>query len=268
MIDKPIFEGLLHSGLPNFEALYRVGKIPMVTRTNVPGGTHGWDDETALPTPAYYDALAANIQAPRNIILFDQEKWKYETQVQRQETAAKYVTVYQEIKARRPQWKIGWYTDPLRRSFWDAIKDHGTAEYKAWQARNNDLAAIMAPFTDVWFPSLYFFYTRDLEPQNIGWVTTYLIENINEAKRLRRVYGRMESPIYPYVWWMKHDETRALDADVWETIVRTVLEHADGLVLWGGWKPPSQPSGPLPWDENAPWWVTIKARLTDKRRTQ
>lgn len=27
------------------------------------------------------------------------------------------------------------------------------------------------------------------------------------------------------------------------------------------------PTGPLPWDENAPWWVTIKARLTDKRRT-
>jgi len=48
--------------------------------------------------------------------------------------------------------------------------------------------------------------------------------------------------------------------------VRTVLEHADGLVLWGGLKTDA-PAGPLPWDENAPWWVTIKARLTDKRRT-
>ena len=33
--------------------------------------------------------------------------------------------------------------------------------------------------------------------------------------------------------------------------VRTVLEEADGLVLWGGWKV-TAPTGPLPWDENAP----------------
>lgn len=64
----------------------------------------------------------------------------------------------------------------------------------------------------------------------------------------------------------RHDDSRDLDADVWETIVRTVLEEADGLVLWGGWKV-TAPAGPLPWDENALWWVTIKARLTDKRRT-
>ena len=48
--------------------------------------------------------------------------------------------------------------------------------------------------------------------------------------------------------------------------VRTVLDEADGLVLWGGFKTIA-PAGPLLWDENAPWWVTIKARLTDKRRT-
>ena len=71
----------------------------------------------------------------------------------------------------------------------------------------------------------------------------------------------------PYIWYRKHDDSRDLDADVWETIVRTVLEEADGLVLWGGFKT-TAPTGPLPWDENAPWWVTIKARLTDKRRTQ
>jgi len=47
---------------------------------------------------------------------------------------------------------------------------------------------------------------------------------------------------------------------------RTVLDEADGLVLWGGFKTIA-PAGPLLWDENAPWWVTIKARLTDKRRT-
>ena len=53
-MDKPIFNGLLHTGQPDLEALYRVGKIPMVTRTNVVGAEtaylihsgcrprHGW----------------------------------------------------------------------------------------------------------------------------------------------------------------------------------------------------------------------------------
>ena len=50
-----------------------------------------------------------------------------------------------------------------------------------------------------------------------------------------------------------------LDADVWETTLRISLDEADGLVLWGGWQ--------VPWDENAPWWVTLRARPTDKRRT-
>ena len=30
--NKPIFDGLLHTGKPDLEALYRVGKIPMVTQ--------------------------------------------------------------------------------------------------------------------------------------------------------------------------------------------------------------------------------------------
>ena len=257
--DKPFFQGLLHTGMPDLEALYRVGKIPMVTRTNVTGGTYGWDDKLTLPTPAWYDAMTAQVQAPRGIVLFDHEAWPYGTQAERQATAAKYVTVYQEIKARKPGWKLAWYGDPLRRDYWRARTGQGTSEYKAWQSENNDLGAIMAPFTDVYCPSLYFFYTRDTSAENVAHLSNYLIENIREVKRIRRVYGRMESPIYPYIWWRKHDETRDLDADVWETIINTVLQEADGLVLWGG--------NATPWNENAPWWVTIKARLTDKRRS-
>lgn len=256
--DKPIFNGLLHAGMPDLDALYRVGKIPMVTRTNIYGGTYGWNDVLSLPPPAWYDAVAAQVSAPRGIILVDHEAWSYATQAERRTTAAKYAVMYQEIKARRPDWRIGWYQDPVRRDYWRVRMGQGSIEYKAWQAENNDLGAIMAPCTDVYMPSLYFFYVRDTHADNLTYLSQYLIENIREAKRIRRVYGRLESPIYPYIWWRKHDETRDLDADVWESIINTVLQEADGLVLWGGHA--------TTWDENAPWWVTIKARLTDKRR--
>lgn len=263
--DKPIFEGLLHTGKPDLEALYRVGKIPMVSRMGVANGA-GWDDPQGLPSVAWLDTMASSVQAPRNMILLDHEVWPYGTQAERQATAAKYVTLYQEIKKRKPGWRIGWYTDPLRRNYWASIKDPNSNEYRTWQAESNDLAAIMAPFTDVYFPSLYFHYSRNYGPDNIQWLGTYLTAHINEAKRIRRLYGRLESPICPYVWWRRGDDVQDLDADVWETMVRTVLDEADGLVLWGGWKT-TAPAGALPWDENAPWWVTIKARLTDKRRT-
>lgn len=255
MIDKPIFDGLLHTGKPDLEALYRVPKIPMVIRTNY----SGWTDALGLPPAAWYDAMAASVQAPANIILFDHEAWPYGTQAERQATAAKYVQVYQEIKARKPGWRIGWYMDPIRRDFWRSVTERNSVEYKTWQSWNTDLGAVMAPFTDVYCPNLYFFYTRDTQPINVNYVAVYIHETLREAKRIRRLYGKPYAPIYPYVWWRKHDDTRDLDADVWETIVRTTLEEADGLVLWGGWQ--------VPWDENAPWWVTIKARLTDKRRT-
>ena len=253
--DKPIFNGLMHTGQPDFEALYRMGKINMYGRNSFAG----WDDPQGLPTSVWYDAFASGVVAPRKMLMLDHEVWSYSTQAERQATAGKYVTLYQQIKQRRPDLQLGWYGDPLRRDFWRAIKLPGSVEYKAWQAENNDLAAIMAPFTDIYFPSLYVFYTRDTAPTNIEHVTTYLIENIRETKRIRRKYGRLESPIYPYIWYRRGDNGRDLDADVWESVVRTVLDEADGLVLWGGYQ--------TPWDENAPWWVTIKARLTDKRRT-
>ena len=260
--DKPIFDGLLHTGKPDLEALYRVGKIPPVEWNRFPG----WTDPLGMPTNEWYDAVAAGVQAPRNIVLIDHEVWPSGTQAERQATAAKFVTLSNELKARKPGWKLGWYDAPVKRDFWRSVGAQGQSGLQAWRNENTDRGAIFAPFVDIYCPSLYFFYTRDTSSAACDQAATYIVENIREVKRIRRLYGKLESQIYPYIWFRKHDESRDLDADVWETIVRTVLEEADGLVLWGGFKT-TAPAGPLPWDENAPWWVTIKARLTDKRRT-
>lgn len=62
------------------------------------------------------------------------------------------------------------------------------------------------------------------------------------------------------MWWnIANGSDAPMPLDMWETMVRVTMGEADGLVLWGGYQ--------QAWDENAPWWVTIKARLTDKRRT-
>ena len=256
MNNKPIFSGMLHTGLPDFKALYGMGTIPMVTRQKYPG----WPDKDGLPTAQWYQSLAADLVAPSGIALVDHEDWKYSTQTERLATGAKYAALYQGIKQVRPDLLLGWYMDPIRRDFWRAIWPRDSAQYLSWQAENNDLGSIMGPVTDVYMPSLYFFYTRDTYPLNVDLLTVYLEENIREAKRIRWQYGKNTSPIYPYVIWYKHNTAILLDSDAWETTVRVVLEQADGLVLWGGWQ--------QAWDEAAPWWVTVKARLMCKRRQQ
>jgi hypothetical protein len=254
MIHKPIYSGLLHTGLPDLQALYKMPKIRLVNRTSYAG----WTDPQGLPTAQWYDLVAANEAAQVKIII-DHEAWPYSTQVERHAVGNKYVQIYAEVKSRRPDIRIGWYMDPTRRDFWRARTPLGSTQYLAWQAENNDLGSIMAMSTDMYFPSLYFFYNRDTHPVNTDEVGLYVERNIDETKRIRRLYGHADSPIYPYVWWMRHDNSRTLDQDVWETIVRTVMDDADGMVIWGGWQ--------VQWDEAAPWWIPIKARLMDARRT-
>ena len=95
--DKPIFNGLMHTGQPDFEALYRMGKINMYARNSFAG----WDDPQGLPTSVWYDAFASGVVAPRKMLMLDHEVWSYSTQAERQATAGKYVTLYQQIKQRR-----------------------------------------------------------------------------------------------------------------------------------------------------------------------
>lgn len=262
MVEKPIFNGLLHRGLPDLSVLYKMPKIPMTSRNN--GLQANWPDPLSVPTDAWYDYWLPNYVAPSHkIIMFDHEAWPYGTQAERQATANKYVEVYTKIKQRRPDLRIGWYMDPIRRDYWNATKPVSHVDYLGWQTRNNELSAIMAPYTDVFMPSLYFFYTRDTTSgdQNCNAAGLYLEANLAETRRIRRVYGKHEAPIYPYVWWRKHDNTRDLDADIWELILREVLDAptgADGIILWGGWLET--------WNETAPWWVAVKSRLLDKRR--
>jgi hypothetical protein len=263
MTDKPIFNGLLYSGMPDLLSLYKMPKITMINRGT--GLSSNWPDPSGLPLDSWYDAWLYNYVAPSHkIIMFDHEAWLYDTQANRQTTANKYIELYTKMKQRRPDLRIGWYMDPIRRDFWNATKLISHADYIAWQGKNNDLGAIMAPYTDVFMPSLYFFYTRNIatEAGNINAVGMYVERNITETQRIRRVYGRLDSPIYPYLWWMKHNGSQELDIDVWELILRETLDtptSADGAIIWGGWS--------LQWNESSLHWQSVKSRLTDKRRT-
>jgi hypothetical protein len=108
----------------------------------------------------------------------------------------------------------------------------------------------IATQVDALFPSIYTFYT-----DRQGWVT-YAVAQIAEARR--KAHGK---PVYPFLWPEYHDSAplfahSPIDPDYWELELNTVYQHADGVVIWGGYS-----NGPDPWNEDAPWWQVTKRFL-------
>lgn len=256
---KQCFEGLLHAGLPEMDAAHGLWKMPMITRTAYPG----WTDPLGMPDASWYDALSIAQHPLRNWIMVNQETWPIDTQANRQLMAQRFVTVYTEIKARRPDLSICFYGSLPRRDFWRAVPYPQQPSLHIWRSENNDIAATLAPVVDAFTPSLYFFYDKATNGQEVvDMFRRYVRMHMNEMKRLRDTYGHGQ-PIYPYIWWRRQDDAKDLDLDIWRDMVRIVYQEADGFVLWGGWKT-TPPAGPIPWDENAPWWSWLRPRLPGK----
>ena len=111
-------------------------------------------------------------------------------------------------------------------------------------------------------PSVYCYHTKAANPSEVLRTGLYVQAQLDEAARVKRLYGRPDALILPFIWYMRHDQASPLDIEYWEMVLRICPDEdhgIDGAILWAAWG--------VPWDENAAWWVTIKARLTDKRRT-
>lgn len=241
---KRIFEGLLHTGRPAFDTLYGIQPLRFISRTSYAG----WSDGATLPPAAWYDNVAAAYTNANNYLLVDHEDWPNTTQAERLATAAKFVTMYQELKTRLPGFQIGFYSYTTKRDWFRAIQGEEDADYQEWQAENNDMAAVTA-VVDFFAPSIYMFYTRAVDgAEVVANAPAYFLANVNEAKRVRTAYGRNQ-PIFPYVLHQRTDLTADIDVDVYVEMVRTAYLEADGAILWGGWD-----GAAMPWAENATWW--------------
>ena len=112
----------------------------------------------------------------------------------------------------------------------------------------------MAQEVDALFPSLYVHY-EDIE----GW-QRFARETIRRAQQYRKA-------VFPFVWPQFHpgNKTRGLDfwpAHMWRVVVETVLNEAEGMVLWGGWRDKNEQR--LKWDERAEWWA-VTAEILRRR---
>lgn len=213
-----------------------------------------WPDASSsqpLPAEEVVRKLAGEHRGVRQPLVIDIERWPLKGDpADVQSTVSRFSSILSWAKNEIPGVRIGLYgTVPLP-DYWRAIRDPRSAEYRSWQRDNDRLEAIVS-LVDALFPSIYTFY-----PNRQEWVT-YAIAQINEARR--KANGK---PVYAFLWPQYHESNlllshRHLDPDYWELQLKTVYDHADGLVIWGGWGD----KGPESWDETAPWWQATKRFL-------
>jgi hypothetical protein len=231
-----IFDGLLYATMPDLRALGMpklrdAGSIwgPKVPHTDV--------------DPAGIAAAVRVVERLTNTYYFDLEEWTVSNAPLAVINANidKLARVAQIARQTAPQAKFGFYDQAPRGDYWPIVLNR-TSDLEQWHAINKRSASIAAN-VDYVLPSLYTFY--DDVP---GWK-----KSSGAVLEEARQYGK---PVYPFLWPRFHNSNTTLKMafvprDFWRQQLEFCRDHADGLVLWGGYKET--------WDENAPWWEETRA---------
>ncbi len=242
-----VFDGTLYKNKPDLSQ-YGVTPITILYEDRL---LESSPKTGGLPPKDAIRKLAVEAAQLGHPVILDIERWPIiGDPVVVDASLVKYRTVLQWFHEAVPTTPVGYYATVPIPDYWRAFKDQTSAEYLSWQRDNDRLHPLVGEMNAL-FPSIYTFYA-----DRSGWVT-YAVAQIREARR--HANGK---PVYAFIWPQYHESNtllggRFLDADYWELELLTLKQHADGVVIWGGWGN----SGPEPWNEDAPWWRVTKTLL-------
>lgn len=230
-----IFDGLLYSPMPDLRS-QGMPKLLGAGTTWSPNVSHDEVDPAGIKT-----AVEFLRRYTRNYY-FDLEEWTVSGAPREVIDAniRKLVRTAEIARRSAPDMKFGFYDMAPRSTYWPVVLNKADALAEWWGI--NRRSAIIAAKVDYLFPSLYTFYD---DPS--GWELAALA-TLKEARQYNK-------PVYPFLWPEFHDSNKKLAGtqvprEFWRRQLEVCRQHADGLVLWGGFK--------QLWDEEAPWWVETK----------
>jgi hypothetical protein len=239
-----VFDATLYKNKPSFETSH-IRPITVLYESRLFVANQS---PAAVPPELVVRSLAKELRSSPEPVILDIERWTIKGDAPAvQSTVAKFVSVFSWVKDEAPTVRFGVYGTVPIPDYWRAIRDPASAEFRSWQ-QDNDRLEDISDQVDALFPSIYTFY---LDRQD--WVA-YAIAQITEARR--KAKGK---PVYAFLWPQYHESNlllggKFLSPDYWKLQLTTVAQHADGVVIWGGWGA----NGPEPWDEEAPWWQVTK----------
>jgi len=135
-------------------------------------------------------------------------------------TITKLSSILHWLKQERPSILLGLYGVMPERQYWPHKRT------REWKQRNTYFNRLSS-YVDYVSPSLYTFYDDQQ-----GWVE-YAIDNIKEAKKSGK-------KVYPFIWPQYHQSSalagQLIPGDYWRLQLETIYKHADGVIIWGGYK--------------------------------
>ena len=240
----PVFDALLQHGKPN---LSRQGLVPMVAVADVWGGKGPQDSVDERGIVAALERLPTDIRT----LYVDIENWLLlgVAESARDQNVENYLQTARIIRRAKPQIKFGFYGVAPSCIYWPIV----TQDKKSlaeWHAANRAMRPI-AEIVDFVLPSLYTYYD---DPA--GW-RQFASATIDEARQ----YGK---PVYPFLWFDYFDHNPVLRGQQvrvadWREELELCRQHADGIVLWGGYE--------QNWSESAGWWQAVLALLPAASRS-
>jgi len=239
-----IFDGTLYSLKPQL-AEHGVQPLKILYASTL------WPNKTSrvhVPDISVVDKLVNDLKVNNtDILCLDIEHWNVNGD-DKLLNIGKYEKTIQLFRRGLKDVQIGYYGLVPERNYWASMKGNEDKKNIIWKNTNLELADFAKSNLDVIYPSLYTFYTN----QN-DW-KKYAVEHIKEAKK----YGK---PVYAFLWPLYHESNswrghEYIGDKYWRLQLETVLEHADGVVLWGGWD--FKKNKPMVWDDNTKWWVETK----------
>lgn len=215
----------------------------------------------ALPDEALLDVqIAAARRLGGGFIVIDIEAWSvYKSQRYPVEVAANIAKYQQTVAMTRNQGSdlnVGLFSPLPVHSGYDRLIAPVDSPLHAEMVADNDNLVGLAGMVDAIFPIGYTYTDNHAE-----W-TFAVAKQVSEARRIRP-----NVPVYVFLWPQYADyaptptELRSqwLPAEYWREQLERVYEHADGVVIWGGWN-----GGRRPWDNQAPWWLATLEFMSDK----
>ena len=232
-----IYDATLYKNKPDLTS-YNIQALPIIYESTFFGKNK---NVNVLPEAANI-IKSVNIikKSKTSLIVLDIERWKLKGSKSLVDNSEiKYRHVIKSIRNKGVNSLIGYYGLPPVRDYWRAISKESSLGYQSWK-NENDKIQQLADDVDVFFPSLYTFYSDQQ-----GW-QKYAIAQISEARRLGR-----NKQVIVFLWPQYHNSNKILggkylSAKFWRLQLDVAMQYADGVVIWGGWK--------QSWDAGKPWW--------------
>jgi len=217
-------------------------KLPIVFEPQMDPDWAKASDRSGLPRESSVKRAVTLLTSGHKLACINLEVWPLASDSSPQdlnETLIKLRTVARWAHQASPDLMIGYYGILPVNSYWGAVRPE-SPEGK-WRELANKSLATLAEDIDIVYPSLYTFYDDPEQWQQ------YALAQIAQARKLGK-------PVYVFLWPQYHGSNKTLGLteiprDYWRKQLDVAYEHADGIVIWGGWD----------WKKNKPAWFKPEA---------